>query len=313
MCKWYCLSNGSSTELICLHCGTNYCGACLHGDAGVMKSLVQCAKCGKIPGQLSSKEKVEVQQADSLARRGSRGSPILSTKRATLTKKIEELSISKQSVDSDGLEKLDMIFSYYCHYAPASSSLDNVKFFKAIKEMGLIDGTKVTRAEVDLIFTRVKGKGERKLLFDQFVKGIEEVAAKKYPMERDSLLKLMNNDLAAFNDPSDLDGRNSGVFSELKEKKAPVETRRSTKKEAEDLLPFEPVKRETAKRSSGQGSIFDRLTDTSLYTGTHKNRFDANGRGIGMQGRDSIAKQGVGKYHGGDVHDLSQITRPNLQ
>ncbi len=55
-----------------------------------------------------------------------------------------------------GLEKLDMIFSYYCHYAPASSSLDNVKFFKAIKEMGLIDGTKVTRAEVDLIFTRVR-------------------------------------------------------------------------------------------------------------------------------------------------------------
>ncbi|KAJ3199475.1 hypothetical protein HK099_003160 [Clydaea vesicula] len=33
--------------------------------------------------------------------------------------------------------------------------------------------------------------------------------------------------------------------------------------------------------------IFDRLTDTSLYTGTHKLRFDENGNGLGLDGRDS--------------------------
>lgn len=39
-----------------------------------------------------------------------------------------------------------------------------------------------------------------------------------------------------------------------------------------------------------QGSIFDRLTDTSQYTGTHKHRFDDEGRGRGLDGRDITSK-----------------------
>ncbi len=37
-------------------------------------------------------------------------------------------------------------------------------------------------------------------------------------------------------------------------------------------------------------SIFDKLTDTSLYTGSHKYRFDETGRGLGLAGRDSVKK-----------------------
>lgn len=62
---------------------------------------------------------------------------------------------------------------------------------------------------------------------------------------------------------------------------------------------------------SGSGNIFDRLTDTSKYTGTHKERFDQNGRGLGLAGRDSVAK-GSGtftQYRGGDVKNLAQILR----
>eukprot|EP00930_Biecheleria_cincta_P080562 TRINITY_DN68922_c0_g1_i1.p1 TRINITY_DN68922_c0_g1~~TRINITY_DN68922_c0_g1_i1.p1 ORF type:complete len:243 (+),score=18.30 TRINITY_DN68922_c0_g1_i1:126-854(+) len=47
MCKWYCTSTGPSTSLACLSCGCRYCGACLHGEAGKMQSLIKCAKCGK--------------------------------------------------------------------------------------------------------------------------------------------------------------------------------------------------------------------------------------------------------------------------
>lgn len=36
---------------------------------------------------------------------------------------------------------------------------------------------------------------------------------------------------------------------------------------------------------SPNGSIFDRLTDTSEYTGAHKLRFDARGKGRGKRGR----------------------------
>lgn len=33
----------------------------------------------------------------------------------------------------------------------------------------------------------------------------------------------------------------------------------------------------------------DRLTDTSKYTGTHKQRFDDSGKGKGIKGRKDIA------------------------
>jgi hypothetical protein len=49
MCKFYCMSNGPSTNLECLHCSVRYCAACLHGEAGKMPSLVKCAGCGKKP------------------------------------------------------------------------------------------------------------------------------------------------------------------------------------------------------------------------------------------------------------------------
>lgn len=42
-----------------------------------------------------------------------------------------------------------------------------------------------------------------------------------------------------------------------------------------------------AARAAGSGSVFDRLTDTRGYTGTHKHRFDSGGRGRGLRGRDS--------------------------
>lgn len=49
MCQFYCLSNGPNTNLKCLHCGIRYCGACLYGEAGKMKSLIKCSNCGKKP------------------------------------------------------------------------------------------------------------------------------------------------------------------------------------------------------------------------------------------------------------------------
>lgn len=56
------------------------------------------------------------------------------------------------------------------------------------------------------------------------------------------------------------------------------------------------------------GSIFDRLTDPSTYHGTHKERFNSDGTGRGLAGRDSVAK-GAGSV-GGRVGDLSsQVNR----
>jgi hypothetical protein len=63
--------------------------------------------------------------------------------------------------------------------------------------------------------------------------------------------------------------------------------------------------------NKSNGSVYDRLTNTSQYTGTHKHRFDDSGKGRGLAGRDSVALgNGTAKsYRGGNVHDLSQILR----
>lgn len=49
-------------------------------------------------------------------------------------------------------------------------------------------------------------------------------------------------------------------------------------------------------------SIFDKLTNPKLYTGSHKQRFDEEGRGRGKAGR--VDDDGP--------RDLSQMTRPSL-
>ena len=49
--------------------------------------------------------------------------------------------------------------------------------------------------------------------------------------------------------------------------------------------------RDKSKGPQG-GSVFDRMTDPSGYTGAHAERFGADGRGKGLDGRDSIAKGG---------------------
>ncbi|XP_044749307.1 tubulin polymerization-promoting protein homolog [Coccinella septempunctata] len=49
----------------------------------------------------------------------------------------------------------------------------------------------------------------------------------------------------------------------------------------------------------------DRLTDTSKYTGTHKERFDESGKGKGIAGREDRADDSgyVSNYKGKDTYD----------
>jgi hypothetical protein len=45
-----------------------------------------------------------------------------------------------------------------------------------------------------------------------------------------------------------------------------------------------------------KGSVFDRLTDHNKYTGTHKERFDKEGKGRGSQGRlDDVGVKSLDK------------------
>ena len=51
----------------------------------------------------------------------------------------------------------------------------------------------------------------------------------------------------------------------------------------------------------------DRLTDTSKYTGSHKERFDESGKGKGITGREDVKDNTgyVGAYKGAGTYDKS--------
>lgn len=51
--------------------------------------------------------------------------------------------------------------------------------------------------------------------------------------------------------------------------------------------------------------ITDRMTDTSGYTGAHKERFDEHGQGKGKDGREYTAENTgyVGNYKGAGTYD----------
>jgi len=57
-------------------------------------------------------------------------------------------------------------------------------------------------------------------------------------------------------------------------------------------------------KTGGSGSVFDRLTNVNGYTGSHKERFNADGTGRGLQGRDTGVSKGQGT-----TKDLSQLLR----
>jgi len=59
-------------------------------------------------------------------------------------------------------------------------------------------------------------------------------------------------------------------------------------------------------------SIFDKLTDPSLYTGSHKERFDENGKGKGLAGRDPTPK-GDGYIGNGGAVIANRPVRTNTE
>jgi len=204
-------------------------------------------------------------------------------------------------------EQLAGVFQKYCKFAPASTALDNVKWFKCVSEMGLIDNKTVTRADADLIFTKVKAKGERRINLQGFRDALVMVARKKGGKAEgegddvEELGKMLAGKL---------------TISPKMENKTTADgvspTRGASKSVGAAPSKAGGKKKAAGKSKAGGKSIFDKLTDASQYTGSHKERFDKEGKGKGLAGRDSLSKGGVGAYHGGAVNDLSQIMRPNL-
>ncbi|XP_066493384.1 tubulin polymerization-promoting protein family member 3 [Tiliqua scincoides] len=114
------------------------------------------------------------------------------------------------------------------------------------------------------------------------------------------------------------------VFSKVKAKSARVINYEEFKKALEELAPkkFKDKSKEEAYESICQlvagkeptnvgvtkakavGAV-ERLTDTSKYTGSHKERFDESGKGKGKSGRENIVDNSgyVGAYKNAGTYD----------
>jgi hypothetical protein len=55
------------------------------------------------------------------------------------------------------------------------SSLDNSRFSKLARDTGILDSL-LTPTAVDLVFSRVKGPGERRIRYREFQRAVEELA-----------------------------------------------------------------------------------------------------------------------------------------
>ncbi|XP_039992291.1 tubulin polymerization-promoting protein family member 3 [Xiphias gladius] len=114
------------------------------------------------------------------------------------------------------------------------------------------------------------------------------------------------------------------VFSKVKQKTSRVITYEEFQRAMQELAPkrFKGQSKEEALQSIfklvegreptnvgvtkvAKTAAVDRLTDTSRYTGSHKERFDESGKGKGREGREEIVENTgyVGAYKNAGTYD----------
>lgn len=141
--------------------------------------------------------------------------------------------------------------------------MDGPKFAKFAKDCKLVDKNNLTPTDVDLIFAKAKSKTERRITFEQFCTAVSMMADKRYPEQA-----------------------GEGALEALMKK----------------IITSQGPKASSATVADSSG-IYGKLTDSNLYTGSHKERFNVDGSGKGLEGRDKISK-GTGSSRGANLTPL---------
>lgn len=164
-------------------------------------------------------------------------------------------------------ETLEKVYNDYVAFGSTptakKSGLTSANFMKLMKDSKLIAG-KLTRTDIDLIFTKAKAQGGKTLSFEQFKTALKMAAKVKYGDDNDENVAKLHKALTEGKGPS---------------------TAGATK--------------------ASKDSATSRLTDSSKYTGSHKERFDEEGKGKGIEGRKDLPdKSGyVTGYKEKDTYD----------
>ncbi|XP_016785535.2 tubulin polymerization-promoting protein family member 3 isoform X1 [Pan troglodytes] len=151
------------------------------------------------------------------------------------------------STDIAGLEESFRKFAIHGDPKASGQEMNGKNWAKLCKDCKVADGKSVTGTDVDIVFSKVKGKSARVINYEEFKKALEELATKRFKGKSKEEAFDAICQLVAGKEPA-----NVGV------------TKAKT------------------------GGAVDRLTDTSRYTGSHKERFDESGKGKGIAGRQDI-------------------------
>lgn len=141
------------------------------------------------------------------------------------------------------------------------------------------------------------------LNFSQFLNALGMLAAKKYPTDDPiaGFAKLCAHHLFAVLENQE---KNASASTVSRVTQALLSTDYVAAKTSDDPNVSLKVKgKEFAGSKNKAGGIFDKLTDTSLYTGVYKN----------LDGKSGGRINGYDGDISGNVRDLSSLMRPNMR
>ncbi|XP_057269891.1 tubulin polymerization-promoting protein family member 3 isoform X4 [Pezoporus wallicus] len=151
------------------------------------------------------------------------------------------------STEMASLEESFRKFAIYGDTKATGQEMNGKNWAKLCKDCKVTDGKSVTSTDVDIVFSKVKGKTARVINYEEFKKALAELAPKRFKDKNKEEAYEAICQLVAGKEPI-----NVGVT-----------------------------------KAKTVGAV-ERLTDTSKYTGSHKERFDETGKGKGKSGRENI-------------------------
>ncbi|CAI5438964.1 unnamed protein product [Caenorhabditis angaria] len=150
--------------------------------------------------------------------------------------------------------------------AATATEMTGKNFDKWLKDAGVLDNKTITGTMTGIAFSKVAGP-KKKTTFEETKKVLAFVAEDRSRQSKKPLQEELN-----------------------------LITEKLSKLEA-------PSTGNAAKANAG--GVYSRLTDHTKYTGAHKERFDAEGKGKGKSGRDDAQDNTgyVGAYKNKDTYD----------
>ncbi|NWZ34765.1 TPPP3 protein, partial [Pycnonotus jocosus] len=169
-----------------------------------------------------------------------------------------------ENAEMASLEESFRKFAIYGDTKATGQEMNGKNWAKLCKDCKVTDGKSVTSTDVDIVFSKVKGKTARVINYEEFKKALEELAPKRFKDKSKEEAYEAICQLVAGKEPI-----NVGVT-----------------------------------KAKTVGAV-ERLTDTSKYTGSHKERFDESGKGKGKSGRENIVDNSgyVSAYKNAGTYD----------